>query len=237
VITFVNFLWLIHFLLIGLYCFTIGQYGLSRYRNPGVYKALPVKVPGAQMKYWESISEGVMVIAGAHIVFFGIAVEAVPLFLIMLVIGSVFADVQFETAKAYIQIIDRHKASAQPGAGGPQGESYQGNDGDFGFDEGAWNGRQGRGKASASGGAPDYASALRDAQQEANKISDDKAAKFAKVWGKLAKEKGLDPKIRLFRELVAMLLSERAKGFKGRPDQSEPTQNEITKLISVRPKL
>lgn len=229
-ITVAGFFQLIHVLLIGLYCFTIGQYALSRFRHPDIYKALPIKAPGMQMKYWESVSEGVMVIAGIHVVAYGFVVQAVPLFLIILIVGSIFADVQYETAKPFIKVIDRHKADSQTASGRQQSDFSQGNEGDFGFDENAWQGEQRRGSSRSGSGAPDYASALRDAQQEANKISDERAAKFAKVWEKLANEPGLDPKIKLFRELVAMLLSERAKGFKGRPDQTEPTADEIRML-------
>lgn len=61
---------------------------------------------------------------------------------------------------------------------------------------------------------PDYASALRDANAEADKFSDKNAERAAKKFDKLSKEFGLDPKIKLYRELVAMLLYARAKTFR-----------------------
>lgn len=107
-------------------------------------------------------------------------------------------------------------------------------EGDFGYQESAFN----DGGASAGNGQtgdrePDYASALRDAKKQAAQFSDEKAEKWAKWWTKYAQETSLPPKISLYRELVAELLWARAKGYKGTPDTSAPTEKEILQLIGA----
>ena len=237
-ITLVNFLWLLHYLMIGLYLFTIGQYAISRLQNPSIYRNLSDLAPGVQSRKFNALTDGYVQIAGIHVCAFGVYMEAVPIFLICLAILSAFADIKYDTAKDYIKAFKRQEAeeAARERVRRHQANQSGKSQSNFDFNEKAWNARGTGGQNSAQNQSPpDYQSALRDALQEANKISDARAEKFAKVWAKLAAEDGLSPKIRLFRELVSMLLAERAKGFKGRSDQSEPTQDEVAKLIAARP--
>lgn len=232
-----DFLLLVNALLICLYIGSIGYFFYARYKYPDAFKALK-SYPNIVKIHWDNVQEGVMFFFFAHVIFLGIYLQEVPVQLMLLIGVSAYLDTRREAAM-YI-----HKLQVQqPRSAGR--EQSQARDerasGDFDFNERAWSGNEGRGqssseRASDQGGEPDYASALRDAQAEAGKISDEKAEKFAKLWRKLAKENGLHQKTRLFRELVAMLLEERAKGFKGRADQSEPTEQEVRTARMLLPR-
>ena len=235
--SFPDFLLLINTGLICLYIGSIGYFFYARQKHPDAFKALK-SYPNVFKLHWENVQEGVMFFFGAHVTAVGLYLQEVPVQLMLLIGVSAYLDTRREAAM-YI-----HKQQMQQPRSTYHEQSQARDErasGDFDFNERAWSGKEGHGQSSSErasdhGGEPDYASALRDAQAEAGKISDEKAEKFAKLWRKLAKENGLHQKTRLFRELVAMLLEERAKGFKGRADRSEPTEQEVRTARMLLPR-
>ncbi|MEO4045361.1 hypothetical protein AAFN47_27530 [Hoeflea sp. CAU 1731] len=114
----------------------------------------------------------------------------------------------------------------QHAAGGGKGQGSAADD-EFGFDENAkaWGGTD-----STSGDREppdDYAEMMRQAMETANGVSDARAEAMAEKMDQLAKKPGLTERTRQHYEMVAMLLRERAKGFKGRPDPSPPSDEEV----------
>jgi len=231
-----NFLMLINVGLICLYIGAILQFIYARQKYPAAFNALKSH-PNLVKLHWDQMQEGVMAIGGLHVICLGIYLHQVPVQLMLLIGVSAFLDTRREAAMHIHQL---KLKQSEPGRSNYSDQGKADDGGDFDFNERAWSGNESRGqgstgRTSGNEGEPDYLSALRDAQAEARKISDEKAEQFAKLWRKLAKEDGLHQKTRLFRELVAMLLEERAKGFKGRVDKSEPTEQDVRKARMMLP--
>lgn len=317
--TIVNFLWLIHTLLICLYIFEIARYAYVYYYHSDLIRDLSKTAGPVFIQEWDKSSAGIFTLGTSHVLAYGLAIEAVPVFLIVLIIACFYCDNRMTVlgdrirrehearfgsdlrVSTYLHSVNwimvgvfavigaiGLNSSAESGddhalvlsIGGVLGaliglifdffdgskrkaitanqaetrqqkekeapaddDEFDGSideDEPFEFDEREWQGEQGKddrrrnpGDDRDHAGEPDYASALRDAQATANTISDNKAAQRAAFFEKWAQEPGLHPKIRLYRELVAMLLRERAKGFKGRPDDSPVTDAEARRLLAA----
>lgn len=119
-----------------------------------------------------------------------------------------------------VAVDDESQASGQAGSDG------------FGFDESAWEGQAGENeKAAGSNDEADYAQAMREAMEKVNSVSDAKAEATARRFETMAQEAGLPKRTRMHYQLIAMLLNERAKGFRGTPDPTPPSDEEIKALL------
>lgn len=234
-----EFLLLINALLIGFYLFAIARFFYAKSKYKKAFDDLKF-YPELMYKEWAKYQEAVSTFCILHVIAVGFYLKEVPVVLMIIIGVAVYLDVYREAAMLAQKLQLEKESTARTR---PSDRSAPHGAGDFDFDEHAWTGQEERQRssrpnsgASSQSGEPDYASALRDAQAEANKVSDAKAEKFARLWRKLSKEAGLHQKTRLFRELVAMLLEERAKGFKGRPDNSDPTEQEVTRARLAAPR-
>lgn len=234
--TLANFLWLIHYILIAMYVYTIGNgiYLESQYR--AIIENAYATDPKMYEKETDEFVKFFAILFSVHCMAYAAYIEAVPVVLMVLIILTAIFAIRNSAQQPYIKA---YKARSGANTKHSTHDSDDFADSAERREDGEYHYRNDRfrdGASRANGGAADdreqdYASALRDAQTRANEISDHQAAKFAKVWEKMAKEPGLDPKIRLYRELVAMLLRERAKGFRGRPDTTPPTDDEIKGIL------
>ena len=98
--------------------------------------------------------------------------------------------------------------------------------------------RDGGSKTNSTAGARDpahdFAEMMRRASEAIKNVSEAKASVRAEWAARKAKESGLGEWDRQYFECMSMLLRERAKGFQGRPDNTEPTEDE-KKQLSLPP--
>ncbi len=104
-ITFQQFLWLIHYGLIALYGFEIVAFVYGRLKYPEIYKRT-AKIPGSWDDIFENKGGSAAITVGFfHCILYGIASSAVPLVLIIYIGVSVYAMWRNEVAKPFVKAV------------------------------------------------------------------------------------------------------------------------------------
>lgn len=207
-ITITQFILLIHLALIGLYLFEIGRFIHDRIKYPNPFIHTAASDMDRLIRAALERNGLVLWIAFPHTLIVAFTYQGVPILLMLLVGVSYYAHVRNTAVADYLADYKARKAREGPRAEGRRDNDRRGKE-----DTKSQGAGEGRTKEERVHEA-DYESALRDAHAEAMKVSDEAAARFAAYFEKHAQESGLHPKIRLYRQLTAMLLRERAKGYK-----------------------
>ncbi len=122
-ITIDQFVWLIHYLLIFGYIFEIGRFFYLRIQYKDLFKQASEVAPHIfeqEMDKWGGPALG---FGSAHVIAFGIYSKAVPLFLIILVIGWIYSEVRSDALKPYIKAHNRD--NPKTGSKNSQGRIFE----------------------------------------------------------------------------------------------------------------
>lgn len=99
-ITFEQFLWLIHYALLALYGWEIGFFAFYRIMQPDAFKQIDQRVV---QSFWDAHASAALSLVIMHVVVYGVTINAVPIVLIIYAGVSAYCAAQNEAVKPLLQ--------------------------------------------------------------------------------------------------------------------------------------
>nr|WP_281721902.1 hypothetical protein [Nitrosomonas nitrosa] len=238
-VTFEQFLWLVHYALVAYYGWEITFFAINRITQSAAFDQVH---PDAIQKLFDEYGSVMIGLVGWHCMVYGFYVRAVPVVLLIYAGFSMYCGLKNEAVKPFLQKgrgrrwrVSSSEEKENPERRGPWNRSSGEDEGDYTFKRDRFKSASSDGGASSTYDAEaDYQNALHEAQKWADQAaSRENAQRWADKFEQLADNPSLHAKDKLRYRLAAMLLRERLKGQGSAPpggSNADPTDAEVALL-------